>query len=389
MTSPPPPDNVPDDPEPAAQWAPPDAPEPADEPASPATPDAASATGHDPAPAGTAPGTPPDLHGASPPAVPGRTNRLAIAALVTGLLGLILLAVGFAIAALVQTGRRREKGKGLAVGGLAASVAWAAAAVALAASGVAPFTADDETSGSARSDGYVRITSLKVGDCFTAEIHDSADPFVDPSPCNHPHNGEVTAKVTLPAGAFPAGDLSEQARNACRERVRGKVEQAADEEFEPRPGLPDEETWANGRREVTCTLVYIGDSSLTTNLAGGRITPEATFYTLEKGDCIKKWDESRYDQPLVKCTAKHEYQVLTVYELEDDGRYPGREALEERALDGCARHAVRIWGANPPFDLIDPAVVVPTEHAWRWDGRQVICLVVSKHGALERSVVPH
>ncbi|TDD89818.1 hypothetical protein [Actinomadura rubrisoli] len=65
----------------------------------------------------------PGTYGPPVQAVPRRTNRFAIAALVTGLLGLLLLVIGFAIAAFVQSGRRNEKGRGLAIAGLAASAA--------------------------------------------------------------------------------------------------------------------------------------------------------------------------------------------------------------------------------------------------------------------------
>lgn len=64
-----------------------------------------------------------------PPGAPARTSRLAIAALVTGLLGLVPVATGLAIGALVRTGRRGERGRGLAVGGLVASAAWVVAGV--------------------------------------------------------------------------------------------------------------------------------------------------------------------------------------------------------------------------------------------------------------------
>lgn len=364
MTTPPSPDNDPDTPEPA--WAPPGASPPAEPPPAP-------------------PATPPE---SQPAPSPARTNRLAIAALVTGLIGLVVFAVAFAIAALVQTGRRRERGRGLAFGGLAASAAWAAAAAVLVTSGATPFTSNDEGSDWIRLDGFVRISSLKVGDCFTARIHAPADPFVDPSPCDHPHNGEVTAKATLAAGPFPGNTmLSELARSACRERVRGKVRQADDDDFEPRPGLPDKETWADGEHEVTCTLVYNGEGSLTTNLARHMIVP-AAGPTLKRGDCIEEWINYTWAQPVIECTEKHELQVLTVYEV-DDREYPGLGRMKKRAIDDCAEYAAKIWGAAPPSHLVDPGFVVPTEKDWRRGIRQVVCLVESRHGPLKRSVVPH
>lgn len=49
---------------------------------------------------------------------PTRTNGLAIASLVTGILGFSILSVIFGHIALNQIGRSREEGRGLAIAGL-------------------------------------------------------------------------------------------------------------------------------------------------------------------------------------------------------------------------------------------------------------------------------
>lgn len=49
---------------------------------------------------------------------PARTNGLSIASLVTGVLGLSLIAVIFGHIALNQINRTREEGRGLAIAGL-------------------------------------------------------------------------------------------------------------------------------------------------------------------------------------------------------------------------------------------------------------------------------
>src|SRR5215472_2164435 len=84
----------------------------------------------DPAgPPGTYPGGPHSQQAG--PDAPGhqrrRTNGFAIAAFVLGLVGASILGFIFAIVALVQTRRSRQRGKGLAIAGLVLSFIWGAA----------------------------------------------------------------------------------------------------------------------------------------------------------------------------------------------------------------------------------------------------------------------
>jgi Domain of unknown function (DUF4190) len=77
---------------------------------------------------------------------PGKRNRFAIAALIFGIVGGVLLAIIFGIVALVQIGRRGERGRGMAITGLALSGVWVILIVAVAAVG-AVFTPDRDESG--------------------------------------------------------------------------------------------------------------------------------------------------------------------------------------------------------------------------------------------------
>ncbi|SFN14964.1 Septum formation [Actinomadura madurae] len=372
VTTPPPADNVPDTPDSPPAWAPPDAPEPA---------------------ASTEPPTglpePPPEAESPAGSVPRRTNTLAVVALVTALLGLVLLGIGFAVAALVQTGRRGEKGRGLAIAALAASVVWLAAAAGTAAVlGGSVFSPGSRGSDPSRPDGYVLPSTLKVGDCFTAKTHDSADPLVFPSACDHPHNGEVIAKATLPAGPYPgASKLAEQAGAVCKEHVPDKVKDVIDADFDPRAGVPGREDWNDGKREVTCMLVYVGkNNTLTTPIAGAYILPR-TLRPVNPGDCMEKWVVYG-GQPLVECTDEHRVQVLAIFEIRGKD-YPGKKAIEEIAIKGCAERGAAIWkGAPPPLDLVDFAYVTPTKASWRSGDREVTCLLEAREGTLRRSLVP-
>lgn len=320
--------------------------------------------------------------------VRARSNRFAIIALVTGALGLALFAIAFAVIALVQIRRRGGRGRGLALGGLGASAAWlAAAAITVALFGDSLFSAGDGGSAPRRPDGYVLPSTLKVGDCFTAQTHDSADPYVYPSPCNNPHNGEVIAEAALPAGPFPGVQrLTAQAAALCKERTPGNVKKIIDADFDPRAEVPERKDWERGKRDVTCMLVYVGeDNTLTAPIVRAFIVPKyVTEY--EQGDCLEKWDEYM-NSPVVECTLPHQFQVLSAYKLQ--GRvYPGSKRLEEMVIADCAKRAVDIWGSDPPLDRVDPTFSAPNERSWEFGDRDVYCLITGRHGPLKRSFVP-
>ncbi|MEV4008019.1 septum formation family protein [Actinomadura sp. NPDC049753] len=377
MTTPPSPDDDPAAPEPPPARALPDTLAPAAE--APAAPPDETSPADDPEPSPIA-GERPDR---------ARTNGFAIAALATGAVGLVLFAIAFAAAALVQIRRRGGGGRGLALGGLGASAAWLAAAAIIAALfGDSLFSAGEAEADPRRRDGYVLSSTLKVGDCFTAQTHDSADPNVYPSPCASPHNGEVVAKATLPAGPFPGVQrLAAQAGALCEERTPDNVKKVVDDDFDARAELPKREDWESGKRTVTCTLVYVGeDKSLIAPLSRAVITPrhEAMF---EQGDCLEKWDESM-TPPVVDCDLPHQFQVLATYKLQGK-EYPGRKKLEKMASEGCARRAADIWGDDPPPDRVYPTFSTPTKQQWRRGYRDVYCLITGgNNGPLERSFVP-
>src|SRR5215472_2037103 len=113
----------------------------------------------------------PSWERASPP--PSGTSGMAIAAFVLGLLGVVILGVIFGVIALRRIGRTHQAGKGLAVAGIALSVAWVAVAVVLAVVAGSLFgTATPASPGVAASlppgasGQSVDPFTLTAGDCF-------------------------------------------------------------------------------------------------------------------------------------------------------------------------------------------------------------------------------
>ena len=230
----------------------------------------------------------PPAYGPQPPAYgygygygyPGtpqnKTNGLAIAALVTGLVGILFglagpVAVGLGIAALVQIRRRQESGTAQAVVGLVLGslqiVFWTAFLVIVIAVG-----SDDEYAGggpgpTSYSTPSTYVDELAVGECF--DDGEEEDEVVR-VPCAQPHDGELVSNVTLPAGPFP-GDV----------KVRNAAEASCDKEFskyvgitvdksELEPGFwyPDEEYWDDDDRLVICAAYGPDSEKLTGSVKG-------------------------------------------------------------------------------------------------------------------------
>jgi hypothetical protein len=181
------------------------------------------------------------------------TNGFAIAALVIGVMGGVLLSVIFGILALVQTKRSGQKGRGLAIAGLAISALWAvgiatAVVVAIASS------ADRAETGEITAGGDVSAFDLKVGHCLNRLKEGHVRTDLPAVPCAEPHEGEVFAIFDLPAGPYP-GDakVGDDAERGCSDRFEGYAPSAVnDTALELFLLHPTERSWAQGDHEVSC-----------------------------------------------------------------------------------------------------------------------------------------
>jgi Domain of unknown function (DUF4190) len=192
------------------------------------------------------------------PAPSGRTNGQAITAFVLGLLAIFPLGIAFGIVALVRIGRTRQRGKGLAITGLALSALWMVVGVGglLAAvvsyhvtrsSSVAPL---NPSGGGDRS-----VSDLPIGTCFDQPSGQVTD-LVPVVPCEHLHDRQLFARVAL-TGAFPGADQARQQTMLACAKAMG----AAFPDPVALQGTaylytysPDGSTWGDGDAEGWCTL---------------------------------------------------------------------------------------------------------------------------------------
>lgn len=199
----------------------------------------------------------------SPP-VPTGTNGLAIAALVTAILGtLCFSSIVLGIVALVQTSRTKQQGKGLAIAALVISALWLVGALVVGV--VAAVTSQDDrsqaTEAAIAGSEDVSTYDLAVGDCLiTAQLDDVEEDPIDtlPSvPCSERHDTEVYAIVTMTGTDYRSQDeLIDYSQNRCDSEFARVLPKDTVDDYDLGTFFlyPTEEGWADGDRDLTCMV---------------------------------------------------------------------------------------------------------------------------------------
>ncbi|WP_131741121.1 septum formation family protein [Actinomadura roseirufa] len=363
MTDPPDAEGVPPRPEPG--WA---SPGPPPEPAwSPA-----ASTGHLP---------PPPSHGDEYPGAPVRTSKLAITALITGLVGLSPLALILAIAALVHIKEGTVKGKEIALGAIAVSVCWI-----LIIGGAALNLDALRGTRHDRADGRVSPASLRVGDCFTGPAAKEAIGTVDTVPCTRPHTEEIVAQSPLPDGPYPGeAEIRAKVAEVCRAQLRRLRKSRYADDLELHFLRPDETAWRNGKHTISCVLHFTGHDTLTAPFAATIDEAAKMLQEMAPGDCFQKWRQGPAQQRAVPCGEPHLTEVYAVRRL-PAGPYPGTRAMARKSSDYCAARGKAIFKARWVPEQISYAY--PPKAGWAEGSRVLVCIAESLHGPTKGPIVP-
>ena len=119
-------------------------------------------------------------------------------------------------------------------------------------------------------EGEVDAFSIKVGDCLNdATISEEVTtvPFVE---CSEPHDSEVFARTDTTGDVFPGNDTLETAlATFCRGDVFTQFIGVAyaDSMYDTSGYFPSSDSWANGDRELLCT-VWDPNAQVTGTLQG-------------------------------------------------------------------------------------------------------------------------
>ncbi len=187
---------------------------------------------------------------------PQRTNPWSVVALVTGILPLFPVAIGAGIAGVVQTGRRHERGRGMAIAGLLLGCLWTGVVAVGVIGALAAGVLANRIGAEFRQDlGPVRDAgSTTVGSCL--QRHGARAPSTAVS-CSEAHDAEVFYVYELEEGDFPGPENAPAADGPdCRMMYEGYVGGAAAYEDTFYAWYqPDEAEWSSGERRVVCVVV--------------------------------------------------------------------------------------------------------------------------------------
>jgi hypothetical protein len=209
-----------------------------------------------------APVTGPENHTPGPDGhapVPRRrsTNGLAIATLVIGVAGFLVVTIPvnlfLGLAALVRTRRRGDKGTGLAVTGLLLSALWA---VGIGIGVNALLKSPDpkrDANGQVSTAQQAGPDKLRVGDCVArsnaGEVTD-----VKVQPCGTPGSDKVFAVFDLPKGPWPGDTAADAAADKGCTRRYSASHQQANRQSELTYFAPTKTRWALGYHKVVCMV---------------------------------------------------------------------------------------------------------------------------------------
>ncbi len=235
--------------------------------------DAVPDAGLPPAPPVAYPASPYQAYGQGAAPANPRFNGFAIAGFVLGILGGVVLSIIFSIIGLVQIRDRHQRGKGLAIAGLALSGVWVVVIAIIIAVAVAT-QAGRSASGAVTRSGRVSIFSLRVGDCFQnpAEGHSTLTVTeVTATPCTTPHNAQVFAQFKSTDATYPGQQaMIVESSRGCQARVSTSLDKSKLTSTMSLHFLfPESAAWTSGQRSIACVVVDPTADLTSSLLAGG------------------------------------------------------------------------------------------------------------------------
>jgi hypothetical protein len=181
-------------------------------------------------------------------------DAFAVASLVVAILG-GLVAIPLALVALRRVARRPLRGRGLAIAALAVSGAWViiAAALVVLTMVLGTTTASRDSVGAIDHRGSLGAQSLRTGDCaqLPTDLTKITD-VVTVLPCAQSHNAQVFSTGESTDTAYPgSAQLEQEGLAACATSLPS----SATASMQVVTLVPDETSWANGRRTRVCLLL--------------------------------------------------------------------------------------------------------------------------------------
>jgi hypothetical protein len=211
-------------------------------------------------PAAPDPGEPDSAESSAEP-----VSKLAVVALVTGVLALVPIAVACGIAALTGIRRTGRRGHGMAMAALFISAAWVITGSAVGIVAVLTHGFQKPVTIKYRESA---VFTLREGDCVTMPNGQ----VVSVLPCTTPHEAEVFATFSLPASAWPGtAAVKQEASSGCESRLAGYLNPQLAISLSQSYVFPDKVAWTAGTRTVICEVRASSGQPLTASVRGASL----------------------------------------------------------------------------------------------------------------------
>jgi len=183
-------------------------------------------------------------------------SKLAVAALISGLLALLPLALGFGIAALAVIRRTGRRGSKMAVAGIYAAWIWVLAAGAVVV--LAHFTHNFHSRVQIEYHPAAAY-DLQPGDCLNGNPDGGSFSVIS---CSATHEAEVYGRFSLTGRTYPgATAVRQKVVDGCATLLTQYVDpQLANIGFSQQYMYPDKQAWAAGERTVICDARFTSGS---------------------------------------------------------------------------------------------------------------------------------
>ncbi|MBO0816579.1 MAG: DUF4190 domain-containing protein, partial [Actinobacteria bacterium] len=207
----------------------------------------------------------------------GKADPFAIASLLLGLVGITVigavLGIVFGVMALRRIRRTGQRGRGMAIAGLAFSAIWLVLIGAFfafsagkspaqppAAGGHSSSPAANPNASASHGPLSTNVFALRPGQCFQnppASQTVLGVTYVTVVSCSKPHNAQAFVQFAVKGTSWPGTEaLKRQADTGCRARIKGNVQAS---ELKASMTLhylyPLQASWASGHRTITCLIV--------------------------------------------------------------------------------------------------------------------------------------
>lgn len=126
-----------------------------------------------------------------------------------------------------------------------------------------------------------------------------------------------------------------------------------------------------------CTISYEETRVKSTPSVDPGPVTQATLEDFDVGDC---WSWAKTDAAVQPCSEPHQAQVYAVFDVRSQESFPGNDALQSEASDGCYQRFEEF--VDQPYETSELDIYMhwPTDETWASGDRTVICSVVHMDG---------